>query len=74
MRGASATFAQRLKILKIANSEVSIDHMRLIQELDLSITTKILKLAGYDEIFGRVVPPNLDAKMMEERGFFDVGL
>ena len=65
MRGASATFAQRLRILKIANREVSIDHMRLIQELDLSITTtKILKLAGPDEILGTVVPPNLDVKMM----------
>jgi hypothetical protein len=75
MRGASATFAHRLRILKIANGEVSIDHMRLIQELDLSITTtKILKLAGTDKILGRVLPPNLDAKMMEERGFFDVGL
>jgi hypothetical protein len=37
-------------------------------------TVKYLKLVHPSEVLGRALPPNLDAKTMEEKGFFDVGL
>jgi hypothetical protein len=69
------TFANRLGIMKITNGEVGREHAPLFRELDLSLpTVKYLKLVHPSEVLGRALPPNLDAKTMEEKGFFDVGL
>jgi hypothetical protein len=68
------TFAGRLQIIKIHNGDVPRIHTRLLRELDLLITTiKVLRLVLPYDIFGRVLPPHLDSKMMEERGFCDIG-
>jgi hypothetical protein len=60
--------------MKIRNGDVPRTQTRLFQELNLSITTiKVLRLVLPNDIFGRILPPHLGSKMMEERGFCDIG-
>jgi hypothetical protein len=67
-------FRRNLTIIEIVNTHVAQEHARLFWDLGVGpLEVKTFSIVDLEHEFGGIVPPDLDAEAMEDRGFFKLG-